>query len=347
MNTIKKAFAILIIIVAVTMACCTTDTKKTDTPWSVLPHVTDLDQLQQTEFVITLENPVDSLKNTIYTPTFLYTWDEIRIALKSNVVLGDSNSQVFRLLSHSSSHQHSLEKNEYTASAEVVEGAIFASAFFNKTLPFETELQEAYNPIHFEGARISAFGMHHYEEACAKIARILYYQDDDNFILELIPKDKNHQIILAKGLNQSNTLKDAVEKIEMKINQGNQERSDAKQSWKYEIKSADIFAIPVIRFNIATHLSDLEGEKFFTTDKEPHIIAEAYQRTGFILTRQGAVIESYDTTSVDSVRVPTPILEKPKNMIFNKAFVVMAKRTDQKNPYFVITINNAELLEKQ
>ncbi|MBK9329750.1 MAG: hypothetical protein IPM95_10660 [Sphingobacteriales bacterium] len=50
-------------------------------------NVTSLDNLKQTDFVITLENPISENKNIIYAPAFLYAWDKIKEELKSQYYL--------------------------------------------------------------------------------------------------------------------------------------------------------------------------------------------------------------------------------------------------------------------
>ncbi|HEX6181639.1 MAG TPA: hypothetical protein VFZ47_10365, partial [Chitinophagaceae bacterium] len=76
-----------------------------------------------------------------------------------------------------------------------------------------------------------------------------------------------------------------------------------------------------------------------------HLLELAYQRTGLILDEYGAVVESEVTYAVDSAgAVPQP--EYPKNMLFNKIFYVIVKRVDKANPYFVMKVENSELLTK-
>ena len=105
------------------------------------------------------------------------------------------------------------------------------------------------------------------------------------------------------------------------------------------------FYIPVISFNIKTNFRGLEGQAFVTQDGKRHSIEEAYQRTGFILNEKGAVIESEAYSTVDSVGI-APEPPHPKRMIFNKPFYVLMKRIDQQNPYFVMKVENAELLTR-
>jgi hypothetical protein len=328
------------------VSCNLTDKKK-DKVWSELPEVTSLSTLKETEFAETLENPITNDKNTIYAPAFLFAWDKVEEELKSSIKLDTSNTNNFKLVVASKSYLNSLLDTEYSASAINDNGRIIAKAFFNKTLPFETKLQALDDPILFEKkTNVSAFGMKYFDEDAIKFSKILYYLNDEIFILQLTPKDKQHEIILIKGLENFTTLAGAIAQTNNLIEKGKTESKDNKQSWKYEIVEKDIFSIPTIKFNIATSYKNLVGQQFLTTDNKKHFIEEAYQRTGFILNENGAVVESAAVAAVDSASAE-PIIKHPKSMIFDKPFLIVIKRKEQINPYFVMTINNAELLTKK
>ena len=147
MTTIRNIETILFLTVFLALTSCNFGDKKSEPVWSELPAVTSLDNLKQTDFVATLENPILENKNIIYAPAFLYAWDKIKEELKSTIIVSSTNSIDFNLVNKSISHQSSLTDNEYSAIAEIVDGAIIAKAFFNKTLPFETKLQVLDEPI--------------------------------------------------------------------------------------------------------------------------------------------------------------------------------------------------------
>jgi len=313
--------------------------------WSELPEVTNITKLQQTKFVPTLESPIDGNKNVVYATAFLYAWDKVKQELKDPIALTDENSNEFKLVNQSTSYENTLTNDEYSAEVETIDSVIIAKAFFNKTLPFPSKLQRSDNPISFNKTRVSAFGINSYDEEAAKFTEILYYKDDDNFILKLTPKDNEHQILLAKGIDKVANLSSAVEQANKLITIGNKERTAPKTSWKYALNDIDIFSIPTIKFNIETNYSAIQGQTF-TTKGKPRHVEEAYQRTGFILNENGAVVENEAYTTTDSVATE-PIKILPKKMIFDKPFFVIIKRTKSINPYFVMYIQNTELLTKE
>jgi hypothetical protein len=346
MTTLRSIQIILFLTALIALTSCNFSNKKSEPVWSDLPEVTSLDNLKQTGFVATLENPIPENKNIIYAPAFLYAWDKIKEELKSPIIIGSTNSLDFNLLNKSISHQSSLTDNEYSATAEIVDGAIIAKAFFNKTLPFQTKLQVLDDPINFDTTKVSAFGMYYYNEDAIKFTQILYYKDDNNFILKLVPKDKQHEIILVKGLDKYQTLKEAIKLTSDLVSQGKQEQTDTKLLWKYQIVQEDIFAIPTIKFNIATNYKNIEGQSFLTGNNKKHSVELAYQRTGFIFNENGAVVESEAVAAADSASAVRNIIH-PKKMIFDRPFLIIIKRADKKNPYFVMKVANAELLTRK
>jgi len=343
MKSIRNIAIILFSGVLFASNSCRFGNKKNEPIWSDLPEVTNLDNLKQTDIVTTLESPISENKNVIYTPTFLFAWDKIKNEINSSIILDSTNSQDFKLLNNSILHQGSLGDDEYFAEVETVDGAVTVKAFFKKTLQFEEKMEVLDEPIDFGTTKVSAFGMFYYNESLIKFTQIVYYKDDDNFILRLVPKDTQHEIILAKGLGEYETLKDAVELCNGLIAKGKQEQADARSIWKYQIVQKDIFAIPSIIFNISTHYQNIEGQNFSTIESRRYSVETAYQRTGFIFNENGAVIDDQVAAVADSASVE-PIITHPKKMIFDKPFLIMIKHVGKTNPYFILKVTNAELL---
>jgi hypothetical protein len=318
---------------------------KQNKSWSVLPEVTHIKELKQTEFVPALECPVTANKNTIYAAAFLYAWNEVKEKLGGAATSGKNHTDHFRLINQSTSFQNTLAQDEYTADAEIVNYMIIARAFFKKTLPFSSKLQKLDDPIIFDKKKIAGFGMKEFDRDVLKFTRIFYYKDDDHFILELTPADTLHRIVLAKGIGKKYTLSEAVDETYKWMELGTREKKSAQLVARYSLNEEDVFSIPVIRFNIECSYDSIRGQAFRVKGKEHHV-EEAYQRTAFVLNETGAVVESEAYATVDSAN-SEPVRILPKKMIFDKPFVIMLRRKDSRNPYFVMKVVNSELLMKQ
>jgi hypothetical protein len=310
------------------------------------PQLTNLSKLKQTEFVPTLENDLNENKNVIYASAFLYAWDGVKHLFKSPIITADANSKDFKLINNSNSFRNSLDKNEYEAEASMTDGQIESKAVFNLALPFPSKLQKLNDGILFEKKQVSAFGMSYLDSSITKFAKILFYKDDDNFIIKLMPKDTAHEVILIEGLKNIRTFADAINQTNSLIAKGDREKNSANDSWKYEFNPEDSFSIPMIKFNIETNYKSIEGQSFKRNGIRP-TVQKAYQRTSLILDENGAIIKSAGDVSISSDSVGAPPKIHPKNMIFDKSFFIIIKRVGKTNPYFLMKVENAELLTEK
>jgi hypothetical protein len=306
------------------------------------PKLTQLSTLKQTAFVPTLEDVLPDNKNVIYTPTFLYAWDGVKQLFKSPITVSADNSETFRLINNSNSYKNSLRKDECQTEAALIDGEIDAEANFNLALPFPTTMQKLNSGIPFGKERVSGFGMNFLDDDIIKFTQILFYKDDDNFIIRFIPKDETHEIILVKGLQNIKKLSDAIKQTNALIAVGTQEDRNQNSKWKYEFRDEDSFGVPVIKFNIETNYKTVEGQSF-QIEGIKRTIQTACQQTSLVLDENGAIIKSKSViASSDSVGEPPKI--HPKKMIFDKPFFIIMKHTGNLNPYFVMKVENAELL---
>lgn len=309
------------------------------------PEVTDLSQYEKTEFLPTLENKINEGKNSVYCVSLLYAWDEIRKVIKAPLQI-DSNFYDLTLLNNSKSYIDVLKSDEYSASGEVDGDLIKVRAEFKKSLPFEIKLTSFNNELTFDNVKVASFGTFGYDYEISKIIRIVYYKNDNNFIIKLIPKDNEHEIILFMSEKKFTTMIEMISEIESKIEIGNTEKQNDKLSWKYYLAEEDEVVIPKFKFNIATNYSAIEGNGFKTKERE-FLIETAWQRTAFILDESGAELES--ETEVYALEEMEEDINKPKpkKMRFDKPFFLILKRIDNKYPYFGMWTLNTELMIRE
>lgn len=334
---------------------CQTNTEKVESTqkkdpiigtWSELPPEKSLKDFPNTDFVLTPESPLVKNKNIIYSSIALLSRDKIEKLLNSKMLSNSSNSGEFKLFSKSNRHLNSLDTSDYTCETDIIDDGIILHSFFNKTLPFEMPLQTSNEPLLFKKkSKVAEFGMYFFNEEITKFSQILFYESDNKFILRLTPEDKRHEILLVKGINECSNLEEVLKGVNKLIVKGQNEREQANSSWKYSFGDEDMFSIPKIKFNISTNHEGLEGQNFKTSDNKSHFFVEAYLRNGFILNENGAVIESELTFALDSMVMPPPN-SHPKKLILDDTFYIIIKKSTEKNPYFIVKIDNAELLEK-
>lgn len=328
----------LYIIVLTSLFSCKSDKKFTE--------VKKLSDYKNTQFIPTLENEISNDKNSIYCATLLFAWDEIRKEINSPLTISSEYTEL-NLLNSSTSFSDVLENNEYESSIEINGNSIIAKAEFDKSLPFEHELQNLSNKLTFNNQKVAAFGLIGlctYEQF--QNIKIIYYKNDSNFIVKLLPKEKEHEVILLMSEKKFNSISEMNKEIERLTEIGKKEIKNNKINWKYYYKEDDQLIIPKFNFNIETNYDSLEGNKF-SSENENYNIERAFQRTAFKLDQSGAIIESEAEIEVVIEEIEEIEKPKPKKMIFDKPFLILLKRKDAKNPYFGLWNTNTELMIKE
>ncbi len=315
---------------------------------SEFPTVKNLSEFPNTVFVPTLENIISKDKNAIYTSTTLFAWDEIRkILSKINI---DPEFTSLSLLNNSTSYQNSLKKEEIKTKIKIEENKIYSSAYFQKSLPFPFDLERMKSPLTFENTQVENFGFQgdyfEYPNKSYQVFQIVYYNNDNDFIFKMFVRDSNHEIIICKSDSfNDKTLSSILIQIEEKIKIGEKKKYEDQNSWKYNYNpELDEVKIPILEFNIESNYVELTNKKFISNNKE-FVTKVMYQRNAFVFNERGAKIESDAILEAAAAAKEEIIKPKPKHLILNKKFIVIAKRTDSKNPYFMAFIQNSELMK--
>ncbi|WP_321518205.1 hypothetical protein [uncultured Bacteroides sp.] len=318
------------------------ETKKKELEKGAFAPAKNLSEYKKSIFLPTLENKLSTDKNSIYCATLLYAWDELRKEIRPPFQI-DKNLKDLTLLNNSQSFVDALNKGDYKSNVIVDGNKIKASVEFNKSLPFKVKLEDLNSTLTFKNKKVFCFGIYGSDSYQSKIAEILYYKNDNEFLISLIPKDHAHKIILFKTNEKFRSMDKVLYKIDNYINLGNNEIHTKKAEWKYTFNEEDYIIIPKIKFNIKTNYPTLEG-KTFNSNQQSYLINEAMQRTAFKLDEYGAVIESKSEISVLCETEQSKY--KPKHLIFDKPFFIMLKKTHSKNPYFAMWVANSELMIK-
>lgn len=240
-----KAIHLLTIIVIIFCGACLSNNRR-------FPQEKKLSEYAKTEFVLTLENKISEDKNAVYCVPLLYAWDEIRKELGRPLKV-DSQLNDLNLLNNSKSYLNVLSEDEYSVKAKVVENDIIAEAFFSKSLPFSEKLSSFRDSLIFDKTKVTSFGLLGNDYAVLYVVEILYYNDDNNFVIKILLKDANHEIILAKFDRRFETMIEMFSEIQNKIVLGKEEQENQALNWKYRIMSNDEVVIPKLQFNISTN----------------------------------------------------------------------------------------------
>ncbi|SKC99336.1 hypothetical protein SAMN05660461_1450 [Chitinophaga ginsengisegetis] len=339
-----KVYVVLIALAAAMSSCHTNSneplTDATDSLPGGFPPVIAIEKLKTTVFVPTLESRIPHDKNVIYTPTLLFAWDEVKEHLPGGVLPSDGSSADFLLLNKSASHQASLGKAEFKTTVYVSRDTIRATASFNKSLPFYTSMQRWDTLLRFNKQPVVSFGIYDYNYTLTQNVDIVYYKDDDHFCIKLIPADSTQEIILMKGIDTATNLDDIIKQLKKQERLGQEEANNSDLYWKRFFTTEDKLLIPALAFNIAAHYPQLEGQTFTTGLRFFEVITAA-QRTALVFNEHGSMMESEAEIAVSAVDSSRP---RPKTMLFDKPFLLMMKKKTAAQAYFVMLVNNTELM---
>ena len=333
---------------------------------------------EQTAISPYLEAKLDSINNTLYCASFQMAWSKMRNqVIKEDIQLADSPltaSQLNRqLLGNDDVSNGSYVAEAGVLSKELIERVnrelrekfgeqggesfkipqaetgertIIAYAYLQKNLEFRREFEKLTDPVSFHGngnsAPVVAFGIdkftysnHRHEKLQNQVA-IFDYRDDNDFILSLTSKSDDDEIILAK-IKPGENLLDTYQAVARRINTGK----------KTEIWENESLKIPKIDFDLSHSFAELEGKRLLNSGWEGWLIVKALQDTRFKLDEKGAVLKSRGLFMAMKEEAPPPGNEKPRMFIFDKPFLIYLKQKIGKYPYFVLWVNNPELMIKK
>jgi len=297
------------------------------------PKVKPISDFEQTTFIPALEQKISTEKNAIYAVSLLMAWQEIKREIDTSIT--EIESKTLKLMDRSESFENVLSPFEYITSVEVLDSMIKAKAYFKKSLPFTLPMTRHEDSLSFLGENVVAFGCYGSHESC----EIAYYRSDNDFALRFLPKDEAHEILIIKtDFSSKITLLKEIEQLEKNIKKFTKRRNN-KNDWKYYLNDDDEVRVPVMAFNIEANYESIEGT-WFETKLNRYMVEEVYQRTAFMLNEKGAEVESevfFHTESAEEEEMP-----QPKQLYYDKPFMILLKRKDNPHPYFAMFVTNSE-----
>lgn len=204
---------------------------------------------------------------------------------------------------------------------------IISYAYFLKEVEYETKFEK--DTVSFNGQKVKGFIADN--EAQRENVKIIKYEDDDKFIIKLQLKDKNDELILAKGYDMKNP-QDVVNEV----NKNNKQ-------YLSTIGESDRFKAPKLHLDHSRDYVELINKSLTNKGFKTYFIAQMFENIKFNMDEKGARVENEAVIVVPESIMMEP--EKPKNLILDKPYWVVMKRTDSQNPYFILGVNNLELME--
>jgi prepilin-type processing-associated H-X9-DG protein len=178
---------------------------------------------------------------------------------------------------------------------------------------------------------------------------ILYYRYGeqgraDEFAVDLCTHTNPYQIVLV-CVSRREPLNEALWQIKQDI-------SDFREDPYYEslrqLRPIDSLIVPDVFYKLTHHFKDLEGKDLGNPKwrAKGYFILEARQMIDFGLSRTGVVLKSEAVTGA-AAGVAPPRIEQPRHLHFNRPFLIyVKKRGAEYSPFFVMWVDNAELMKQ-
>jgi hypothetical protein len=332
------------------------------------------EDLKQTVIVPTLDTPFPDGKSAIWCSSFQIAWNKLKKELAKGPVEIEGAEEIAGRLNKGEEWEDDLEPEMFYADAGFVKDGVvpriqseMARRFPNVSTPqfaglsttrvvaygylqgevkFTTPYLSNKKPFLFkaqdkDGTNVQSFGI---EEDLQGEPRnqveILYcdYPPGDiftvnNFVLDLCKDSSPNQVVLAY-LPRKETLAETLADLGKKTTQKPPDNELPRR-----LMTTDRLFVPNMNWRIEHHFKELEGQ-----DKplQNHplrglYIDPAIQMIEFKLDRSGARVSSESKIQVKG---------GPRLFQFDRPFLIYMKKRDAKHPFFVMWVDNAELLIK-
>jgi hypothetical protein len=194
---------------------------------------------------------------------------------------------------------------------------------------------------------VGAFGvwgtLRRYKRMREQVEILYFYQDDNEtnrdlqkkeFAIDLCRHSKPYQVVAAV-VEPKDSLAETFNYIRRQI-------EDSKQRKNYGwggrfLNEVDVLMVPEMFWEIDHSFDEFIGKVVANANPAMPIV-EAKQVIKFRLDRYGAMLES---------EAKWLILATPRHFKFNRPFLVYMKKRDREQPFFVMWIDNTELLTKK
>jgi hypothetical protein len=329
--------------------------------------------LEHTQVVATLNEPLVDGKNTVWSASFQAAWKRLQEDLaKGPVKLKDGPAIVDALNRAEDPKDSTPADNLYVAAGRVSNGIVerirteVVKKFpgktppdFGKTEPLEavaycylqvnlrygTSYIQSESPLKFTSAdgkttEVHSFGIrpsdHVRDHKLLDQPAVLFkHRDEDDrveFAVDLDRNSESNQIVIAV-VEPGASLAETLASVETKIEQYGEEKEP-------ENVGGSRLIVPDMAWKLSHRYTELIDKFFQNKGMEELFIGEALQDIDFRMDRSGARLSSEARISVEKSKM----LKKPIEFIANRPFLLYMKQRDADKPYFVMWIDNAELL---
>ncbi len=338
----------------------------------------DSTRLERTVIVPTLDSPSPPGKNVIWCSSFQLAWNEIRdnvIGAPLQVIGAQPLADRLNNVPHCASDLDprsvyaaggwirdgivdqikkdmaarfpSQELPDFNDYEEI--GGLLAYSYLTAHVPFKYPFRQVNGKFTFTDSQgnesnVKGFGLwqaflSQYEDIRRQI-EILYVLPEDSehfegtkeYALDLCRHSEPYQVVVAV-VEPKGTLAETYEHVQQGIEQFR------KQGPRYEharwFQESDELRVPEMFYRIDHRFTELIGKMVANVGMP---IVEAMQTVEFRLDRSGALLESQARVAIAAT---------PREFLFDRPFLIYMKKRNAARPFFVMWVDNAELLDRK
>jgi hypothetical protein len=327
-------------------------------------------ELKTTKIYATLDAPIEKGKNTIWCASFLCAWKSLETDLAKKPVSLEGSPELVDLLNKAADLRASIPQDIlYTAVGwndkgiiqkihedmkkkfpnavlpefpRIADNSFVAYGYLEASLKFAIPYFQSREPLIFTDfigrqTEVNSFGIRKEDDYAYNELRhqpdILYLERNENYspkeyIIDLDRTSEPIQIILAL-IEPQPTLQELIASLGEKI------ASEKVDTFDDYFGPRDILLIPDMTWRISHHYSEIEGKNFKNAPLKDQRLDVAEQDISFRLDRSGAELKS---------EAKDYCLPAETYYIFNRPFLIVMKVRNEKEPFFVMWVDNAELL---
>lgn len=333
-------------------------------------------KLNATLIVPTLDTPIPATKNVVWCSTFGVAWKRLQTDVVKQPILVDGAAKVAARLNALQAPEADLPEGSYYAAAGMLRDGVIsriqkemADKFPNVSRPtFEAadggpgaaayaylgvsakfnipflddpaalkfkDSKGSSTPIRCFGVTTKYSGM--YRQLRSQVAVLYAHNDEksrddrrlDEYAIDLCRTSQTTQVIVAVVPRKTN-LAETVSYLDAKIAEW-----AALMPKPRGLGLNDSLHIPILAWHIVHRFSELEGKAIKNPALAAMPIVQAEQMIEFRLDRNGADLGS------EAKLVPASI---SVDYAFNRPYLIYMKKRAAKRPFFVMWVDNAELL---
>ncbi len=328
---IKTSLALLGLLLSVSAIRCQSP-HVNQTAYATLPDTSDL------YFAPTMQEVLPADQNAVYAASFPLAWQAIRQELRLSDGV-NTESKDLRMLDGSKTVKEALNEDDYEQDITRRGQFLHVKTRQEVNLSFIPSFEDFPSGLHFEETTVNAFGTRGFQNAShGSQVHISFYRDDNRFGLRLVPPGQEHEVLLFKADSVYSTFQQMYSDL-------SEAGYHTSKGWKHQLTDVDEVVIPKVNLDQFHQFQQFLHVEFFYRQKK-YTIEDATQQIAFELNEHGISMKTEAEIIVNDGASPPEETPVPKRLVFDKPFYIVMKKADMKNPYMILYIADASLLEK-